>query len=88
MDIWDYAVLFGYLATLVVIGWRARHRQKDIDLYFVGGRKAGTFAVMTLWLTAWVGEQPSWALRSRLMNLGYVLCCILWAWLLAAYCLP
>lgn len=49
MDIWDYAVLFGYLATLVVIGWRARHRQKDIDLYFVGGRKAGTFAVMTLW---------------------------------------
>lgn len=88
MDIWDYAVLFGYLAILVVIGWRARHRQKDIDLYFVGGRKAGTFAVMTLWLTAWVGgatilgtaEQAyEIGIRALLYPLGMTVGCVLFA---------
>lgn len=88
MDIWDYAVLLGYLAVLVGIGWRARHRQKSIDQYFVGGRRAGTFAVMTLWLTAWVGgatilgtaEQAyETGLRALLYPLGMAIGCVLFA---------
>lgn len=88
MDIWDYAVLLGYFAILLGIGWRARHRQKDIDHYFVGGRKTGTFAVMTLWLTAWVGgatilgtaEQAyEMGIRALLYPLGMAIGCVLFA---------
>lgn len=55
MDIWDYVVLLAYFGILVGIGWRASRRQKDMAQYFVGGRRTGTLAIMTLWMASWVG---------------------------------
>lgn len=55
MDMWDYTVLLAYFCVLVGIGWRASRRQKDMTQYFVGGRRTGTLAVMTLWMASWVG---------------------------------
>lgn len=59
MDIWDYVVLLAYFGILVVIGWRASRRQKDMAQYFVGGRRTGTLAIMTLWMASWVGGNHS-----------------------------
>lgn len=51
----DYYILFGYFAVLIGIGWYAARKHKNLDSYFVGGRKTGTFSLMTLWMASWIG---------------------------------
>ena len=88
MDIWDYAVLLAYFGILVGIGWRASRRQKDMTQYFVGGRRTGTLAIMTLWMASWVGgatilgtaEQAyEMGLRSLLYPCAIAFGCVLFA---------
>lgn len=51
----DYFVLFGYFMVLIGIGWYSARKHKTLDGYFIGGRKTGTFALMTLWMASWIG---------------------------------
>ncbi len=88
MDIWDYAVLLAYFGVLVGIGWRASRKQKDLAQYFVGGRRTGTFAIMTLWMASWVGgatilgtaaQAYDTGLRSLLYPCAIAFGCVLFA---------
>ncbi|WP_147820159.1 sodium:solute symporter family protein [Salidesulfovibrio onnuriiensis] len=51
----DYFVLALYFCTLLVIGFRANKRHKDVDDYYVGGRKVGVLSLAALWMSSWVG---------------------------------
>ena len=51
----DYGVLITYLALLVVIGFWAQRRQKDVEDYYVAGRRLGPVTIACLWIAAWIG---------------------------------
>ncbi len=51
----DIAIVFTYLFALVAIGWYASRRQRDVDDYYVAGRRQGTVSIACLWLAGWVG---------------------------------
>lgn len=55
MGIWDYIILVGYLGVLMIIGWRLHKQQSSTEQYFIGGRQAGTLALMALWMSSWIG---------------------------------
>lgn len=89
----DTAILFGYLAVLIALGFYANYRQRDIDDYFVAGRRMGPFTIGCLWLASWVGGASIVGSSSRAYELGvtgiwYVLAlalgCLLFGLLLAA----
>lgn len=89
----DTAILFAYLAVLIGLGIYANRRQKDVDDYFVAGRRMGTFTIACLWLASWVGGASIVGSSSRAFDIGvtaiwYVLAlalgCLLFGLLLAA----
>ena len=51
----DIVILVGYFAAMLVLGAVANKKQKSSDDYFVGGRKLGTFSIMSLWFSSWIG---------------------------------
>ena len=51
----DYGVLITYLALLVVIGFWAQRKQKDVEDYYVAGRRLGPVTIACLWIAAWIG---------------------------------
>jgi SSS family solute:Na+ symporter len=51
----DNLVIFLYLAALIVIGLYANYRQKNVDDYYVAGRRQGSFSIACLWLAGWIG---------------------------------
>ena len=51
----DYAVLAIYLALMVGLGFWARTRQKNVEDYYVAGRRLGPFTIACLWIAAWIG---------------------------------
>jgi len=51
----DISLIFIYLIALVLIGIYANIKQKDVDDYYVAGRRQGTFSIACLWLAGWVG---------------------------------
>jgi len=59
MGTFDYAIVFSYLALMVVLGLYASRRQRDVEDYFVAGRRLGTFSIACLWLASWVGGASS-----------------------------
>lgn len=86
MESLDYCVLFGYFIVLIGIGWYAAKKHANLDGYFVGGRKTGTFALMTLWMASWIGgasfvgsanKAYSIGLASLWYPLGIALGCLL-----------
>lgn len=89
----DTAILFGYLAILIGLGFYANYKQRDVDDYFVAGRRMGPFTIGCLWLASWVGGASIVGSASRAYDLGvtaiwYVLAlaigCLLFGLLLAA----
>ena len=55
MTVIDFVIMFGYFAVMLVLGIVASKRQKDSTDYFVGGRKLGSFSIMCLWFSSWIG---------------------------------
>lgn len=55
MGLLDYIILIAYFGILVGIGWYTSKKQDSIEQYFVGGRQTGTFSLMTLWMSSWIG---------------------------------
>lgn len=51
----DTGIVFLYLAALVAIGWYASRQQRDVDDYYVAGRRQGTFSIACLWLAGYIG---------------------------------
>lgn len=89
----DTAILFAYLAILIGLGFYANYKQRDVDDYFVAGRRLGPFTIACLWLASWVGGASIVGSAARAYDLGvtaiwYVMAlafgCLLFGLLLAA----
>jgi SSS family solute:Na+ symporter len=66
----DYGVLAAYLALLIVIGFWARRRQKDVEDYYVAGRRLGAITIACLWIAAWIGGAAVVGTSARVYELG------------------
>ncbi len=89
----DYGVLALYLALLVGIGFWAKSRQKDVEDYYVAGRRLGPVTIACLWIAAWIGGAAVVGTSTRVYQYGitgiwYVLAqaigCVLFGLLVAS----
>ena len=51
----DIGLIIFYMIAMLVLGIIANRKQKNMDDYYVAGRKIGAFSVMCLWLASWFG---------------------------------
>ncbi len=51
----DTNIIFVYLGLMIAIGLYANYRQKNVEDYYVAGRRLGPFSIACLWLASWVG---------------------------------
>lgn len=66
----DTTILFSYLGLLIVLGFYANRRQRDIDDYFVAGRRMGPFTIGCLWLASWIGGASIIGSSARAYEVG------------------
>jgi SSS family solute:Na+ symporter len=66
----DTAILFVYLALLVGLGFYAQRRQKNVDDYFVAGRRVGPVTIACLWVAAWIGGAAVVGTSARVYEFG------------------
>lgn len=66
----DYGVLTAYLALLISLGFWARHRQKDVEDYYVAGRRLGPVTIACLWIAAWIGGAAVVGTSTRVYEYG------------------
>ncbi len=66
----DYSVLIAYFTLLVAIGFWAQRRQKDIEDYYVAGRRLGPVTIACLWIAAWIGGAAVVGTTSRVYEFG------------------
>jgi len=66
----DTLILFAYLALMVSLGFYAKHRQKNIEDYYVAGRRLGPFTIACLWIAAWIGGAAVVGTTSRVYEFG------------------
>jgi len=97
MDSWipklhwlDYAVVFGYLAFIAILGSSFAKRQKTADHYYTGGRHIPTWAIglsilatliSSVTFLAYPGagfQENSWILLVQGLMVPIVLICIIW----------
>jgi len=55
MALIDHVLIFVYLAALISIGIYANYKQKNVEDYYVAGRRQGTVSIACLWLASWIG---------------------------------
>ncbi len=51
----DIGIVIAYFIVMFAIGFIANRKQNNMDDYYVAGRKRGTFSIMSLWLSSWIG---------------------------------
>jgi SSS family solute:Na+ symporter len=51
----DTILVIFYLVVMVAIGLYSMKKRKDVDDYYVGGRRSGTFVIGCLWMSSWIG---------------------------------
>ena len=66
----DIVILFVYLAAMVGLGFYAKRRQKNVDDYFVAGRRMGPFTISCMWLAAWIGGAAIVGTSARIYEYG------------------
>lgn len=66
----DSSIIFVYLGLMVAIGLYANYRQKNIEDYYVAGRRLGPFSIACLWLASWVGGASIIGSSSRAHEMG------------------
>ena len=66
----DVVILFAYLALLVGLGFYAQFRRKNVDDYFVAGRRMGPATVAFLWVAAWIGGASIVGTSARVYEQG------------------
>ncbi len=66
----DTAIVFIYLGLMVAIGIYASYRQKNIEDYYLAGRRLGPFSIACLWLASWVGGASIIGSSAKAYELG------------------
>ncbi len=70
MSALDTSIIFIYLGLMIVIGLYANYRQKNVEDYYVAGRKLGPFSIACLWLASWVGGASIIGSSARAHEMG------------------
>ncbi len=70
MTLLDTNIIFIYMGLMVVIGLYACYRQKNVEDYYVAGRRLGPFSIACLWLASWVGGASIVGSSSRAYEMG------------------
>ena len=70
MGVLDTVILFAYLALMVGLGFYAKRRQKNVDDYYVAGRRMGPVTISCMWLAAWIGGAAVVGTSARIYELG------------------
>ena len=52
MSALDTSIIFIYLGLMIAIGLYANYRQKNVEDYYVAGRRLGPFSIACLWRRA------------------------------------
>lgn len=55
MDIIDIIIILAYLGFMLYLGFYVSKKQKNMEDFYLGGKRIGTFSMMCLWLSSWVG---------------------------------
>ena len=55
LNILDIAIILLYFAGMILLGLYAQKKQRNVDDYYVGGRKMGAFKLGALWMAGWIG---------------------------------
>lgn len=55
MNTIDIIIMIFYLLFMLALGIYASKKQTGMEDYYLGGKKIGTFSMMCLWLSSWVG---------------------------------
>jgi len=58
------------MALMVAIGIYANYRQKNIEDYYIAGRRLGPFSIACLWLASWVGGASIVGSSARAHEIG------------------
>lgn len=66
----DTGIIYGYLVMMIFLGFYASFKQKDVEDYYVAGRRLGTFSIACLWLATWVGGASIVGTSTRAYELG------------------
>ncbi len=66
----DTVILFAYLALMIGLGFYAQRRQKNVDDYYVAGRRLGPLTVACLWIAAWIGGAAVVGTTTRVHEFG------------------
>jgi SSS family solute:Na+ symporter len=66
----DTGILFIYLALMVGLGFYAKHRQQNVEDYFVAGRRLGPLTIACLWIAAWIGGAAVVGTSARVYEFG------------------
>ncbi len=66
----DIVILFAYLALMVSLGFYAKRRQKNVEDYFVAGRRVGPFTISCMWLASWIGGAAIVGTSARIYEYG------------------
>ena len=66
----DIVILFVYLALMVGLGFYAKRRQKNVEDYFVAGRRMGPITIACLWVAAWIGGASVVGTSARVYEYG------------------
>ena len=70
MSTLDTVILFAYLALLVGLGLYAQRRQKNVEDYFVAGRRMGPITIACMWVAAWIGGASVVGTSARVYEFG------------------
>lgn len=66
----DVGLIVGYLLGMLALGFYANRKQKNMDDYYVAGRRLGAFSIMCLWLASWIGGASVVGSANTAYNMG------------------
>ena len=66
----DTGIIFFYMVLMVAIGFYANYRQKNVEDYYIAGRRLGPFSIASLWLASWVGGASIVGSSARAHEIG------------------
>lgn len=66
----DTGIIFFYMALMVAIGIYANYQQKNVEDYYIAGRRLGPLSIACLWLASWVGGASIVGSSARAHEIG------------------
>lgn len=55
LSLGDIAIIAAYLILMLGIGFLGMRKRNNLEEYYVGGRKSGSFIIGCLWMSSWIG---------------------------------